>query len=368
MEYNSSLNFSKTADIKPQITDLLHAVMEHEAKEQARYKEILKTACSDKQKQCIEHLLRDEEKHARILDSIYMQLHSTLDFDLPASYDFTADETDLLAEELNEELSSIKFYRELRRNLTASDIRDLISGIILDEQAHAARLGTMNPAIFSKREETLSRQNRVTATSKAIRSSSAYIQEDLVIPVLQGIQSPSLQKTLNENIENDIIEFKRQMEEAAQEAGTQAVQTGRRFTPYSISSRYDITYNRNNILSLSILYQEFIGGKQVYIRSTYNYDLDSGRSLSLEDLFRQGVDYRTIINQEIRRQLQASPAAYPSGAAASFKGIAADQPFYLEGNYLVIFLSFNEFASSLNQIPVIRIPLASIRGSLRRPL
>lgn len=205
----------------------------------------------------------------------------------------------------------------------------------------------------------------VTATSKEIKFIKKFIIEDIRIPILAGIKNDKIQKQINNSIEGDIIEFKTQLEETAEEYGTKAEKEGKEFKPYSISTNYNITYNKNNILSISVLYYEYIGGRHTYIRSSYNFDLNSGKSIGLEDLFKPGINYIDTISKEIKNQLSTNTNIYPPGTAENFKGISRDQPFYLEDKNLVLFFGFNQIAPSVSEIPIIRILYSSFKNELK---
>lgn len=209
------------------------------------------------------------------------------------------------------------------------------------------------------------RATTITASSNDINVKNRYIEANLKIPTLQGIPNISIQNNINNSIQGDIMEFKNQMEEAAREYGSEAEKLGKKFVPYKISNNYAITYNKNNILSLSVIYYEFIGGRNYYIRATYNFDVNTGKSLSLEDLFKPGVPYKGLINSEIRKQLIMNKDKYSPDAVKNFKGIKEDQPFYLEGNNIVLFFGFNEIAPTVAEIPVIKIPFSAFRDKLK---
>jgi hypothetical protein len=173
---------------------------------------------------------------------------------------------------------------------------------------------------------------------------------------------------MNSNFENDIMEFKSQLEVAAEEALQTAKQTNKKYDPYRISNIFAVTYNKNNIISLSLIYEQHIGARTYYIRTTYNYDIVTGKSLSALDLFKPGVNAKSLINTEIMKELGTNPQKYFPGAIKNFKGIADDQPFYIDGQDLVLFFRFNEIAPVASEIPVIRIPLTKFSGALKPQL
>lgn len=201
----------------------------------------------------------------------------------------------------------------------------------------------------------------LTATTTQIKNQDEKINEYLQVPIFHGEINPTILENINSNLKNDIMEFKSQMEEAAEENAETLKKQGKKVIPYQISNSYSITYNKNDILSVSLIYQEYIGGKNSLIRTTYNYNLQTGESMPLRSLFKQGADYIGILNKKMKERLQIS---YPN-AAAQFSGIAEDQPYYLDNNDLVVFPRFNEIAPILSEIPVIRIPLSDLSSILQ---
>ncbi|AKN29617.1 hypothetical protein Ccar_01640 [Clostridium carboxidivorans P7] len=207
--------------------------------------------------------------------------------------------------------------------------------------------------------------NNIAIDSQQINSTEKYIKKDLKIPVLKGMKNKNIENQINNSIKSDIMEFKQQMEESANEYGMQAEKVGKKFIPFIISTNYSITYNKNNIASITIFYYEFINGKHSYIKTSYNFNLNSGKSLSLKDLFKQGVSYKQIINKEIKKYLIQNKELYIPGTVTNFKGISDDQPFYLDNENIVIYLGFNEIAPNISEIPIIKIPFSTLKNYIK---
>jgi hypothetical protein len=218
------------------------------------------------------------------------------------------------------------------------------------------------------KNRNVSNGNALTVSTKNISSETSQIHESLQIPVFQGQINPRVLQHINDSIKSDILEFKSQMETAANEYSKNLIKQGKPFTPFEISNTYLVTYNKNNILSISIIYQQYIGGRNSYIRTTYNYDLSSGESMPLRSLFKEGVDYRGTLNKLITEKINENKQLYPSISSKQFKGIAEDQPYYLDNNNLVIFFRFNEIAPAASEIPVIRIPFSELSNILKPQL
>jgi GH15 family glucan-1,4-alpha-glucosidase len=219
-------------------------------------------------------------------------------------------------------------------------------------------LNSINRSVsdFTRPNQPLS----VTITN--IKNSNSEIIENLVIPQFQGAINPVILTHINDNVKNDIMEYKAQLEAAAKEHASFLKLHEKQPDPYQIFTTYLVTYNKNNILSLSIFFQEYLNGKHYNIRTSYNYDLETGNSMSLGTLFRQGVDYMTVLNKMAREQLKSN---YPT-IAANYKGLAEDQPFYLDNNTLIIYPRFNEIAPVVSDIPLIRIPFTQL-GNILKP-
>lgn len=272
-----------------------------------------------------------------------------------------------IEDEIEEELECIGFFRTIRSLSPLQKTKDYYYEMITDRQNKTIQLLQQlnEKKSISRSSDSAFDRKVVSVSTKDINLNTSYIKENLRIPKLTGDKNQNIYNQINKNIEDDIMEFKRQMEEAAQQSEEESKKIGKKFIPYSISNVYTISYDKNNILSLTILYYENLGGKNYYIKTSYNYDTNTGRSLSIGDLFKPGINYKALINSEIRKQLTQNKNKYFPGTLENFKGIAEDQPFYIEGNNLVIFFGFNEIAPLESQIPVIKIPLTQFQNLLK---
>jgi len=209
------------------------------------------------------------------------------------------------------------------------------------------------------------RINSIQIKTNEIRYDNEYIKADLKYPELEGLQNKQAQDFINNSIESDIMEFKRQMEEAAKISAEEARRSGERFEPFIISSVYEVTYNKNNIISISIIYNEFINGINSYIKVSYNFNLQNGEPISLKDLFKPGVDYQEVINKEVRKELMLNEEKYFPGALENFKGISKYHPFYIDNGNIAIYFGLHEIAPIASQIPIIKIPFSALSNYVK---
>ena len=68
---------------------------------------------------------------------------------------------------------------------------------------------------------------------------------------------------------------------------------------------FDVKKNSDNILSILIKYYKYAGGAHGYYENVaYNIDIRNGNFLTIDNLFKEGSDYKNIINEEIRNQIE----------------------------------------------------------------
>ncbi len=210
--------------------------------------------------------------------------------------------------------------------------------------------------------------NNLNVITDDLNKENSTIHEFLKIPVLHGNINPEILNNINTNIRNDILEFRNQFETSAEENAKEKEALGLSYKPWEISNNYILTYNKNSLFSISLIFEELINGKSSYIKTSYNYDLKTGSPLPLTALFKQGTDYIGFLNKESLKQIKANSSKYSSNSTASFKGITSDHPYYLDNNSLNLFFGFNEIAPTSSDIAVIKIPYEDLNNILNFPL
>lgn len=198
--------------------------------------------------------------------------------------------------------------------------------------------------------------NNLNVITDELTKETPTIHEFLKIPVLQGNINSQILNNINTNIRNDIMEFKNQFETSAEENAKEKESLSVSYKPWEISNNYILTYNKNGVLSMSLIFQELINGKSSYIRTSYNYDLKTGTPLPLESLFKPGTNYIEFLNNESLKQIKANTSEYTSNTTKNFKGITNDHPYFLDNKNLNLFFGFNEIAPTSSEIAVIKIP------------
>ncbi len=130
---------------------------------------------------------------------------------------------------------------------------------------------------------------------------------------------------------------------------------------------YEIKKNSTDVVSLIIKYYKYSGGAHGYYEYVpYNIDMRSGEFLEISDLFKEGVDYKTIINKEINNQIKLLGNKEENiEKIYDFYSIKDNQKFYLQDKSIVIFFDLYEIAPYAAGIPEFPVEVENIKDSLQ---
>ena len=189
---------------------------------------------------------------------------------------------------------------------------------------------------------------KATLVDKVIREKTNFINIDVVIPQIVGLGDENKEKDIN----NEILNWTNLWIKDTKDTSEDIKPT----IPYELMARYVLT-NNQDILSFYIDYYQFSGGAHgITTRNTYNIDIQSGNKLMLKDLFKEGYDYKTYINNEIRKQISIHPEYYFTGKEG-FNGIKENQDFYIRDNKIVIHFPYYEIAPYVTGMPEFEIEM-----------
>lgn len=199
-------------------------------------------------------------------------------------------------------------------------------------------------------------ENKIQVGEKLITKNLIYLKEDIKIPQLKDGNDEKRINSMNDAINNDILPKVEEAEKTSKEYFDIPGQEKPTF-PYEIYSKYTLTNDSKDIISLYNDYYEFLGGAHgITIRTSYTIDKEKENFLLLKDLFISGYDYKDIINKEIRTQISKESENY-FDSGSEFKGINDNQGFYIDGDNLVIYYQIYDIAPYVFGIPEFKIPL-----------
>lgn len=203
--------------------------------------------------------------------------------------------------------------------------------------------------------------NNIKISTKKINYSKDYIEVNLNIPTLTGLKNKDIEDRINEDILNNILECKNKVESLIKSDIEN--KTLIRY-PYAVQTNYDVHYTSSSFLSLTIMYYEYTGGAHgTSCKIPYNINLNTGQNITLKKLFNLDTNYTNFINNEIQLQIDKKNSVHGAIPITEFKSIRSDQPFYIDGNNLVVYFQPYEIGAYALGIQEFEIPLSKLKGN-----
>lgn len=205
-------------------------------------------------------------------------------------------------------------------------------------------------------------------TAEKIQKKNGLLEIDITYPVISGLTDTDFQKQLNYYIKKQVTTAKDDIEIQAEKFAQEAKKNGWEVRPYQLSIDYDLKTNDEDFLSFTITYYTYTGGANgMTVVESINIDKKANMSIHLEDLFPEGADFKTKINNEIVKQIELRSKDKEEmffEGDMGFKSISDTQGFYLIDNDIVIIFPKYEIAPGAMGIPEFAINLAELKDSL----
>lgn len=204
--------------------------------------------------------------------------------------------------------------------------------------------------------------------NKNIKETTDYVQVNLNIPILTIIGDKKISTKINDEIYNDVLVWRNELTEEAKSYNNDYKNYNIEFSPFILDTKYKVTYNKNNILSIPMLYYQYSGGAHgLTTEKSYNFNLKTGEVIKLENLFRDGFDYNTKINQYIKDKIAKKPEEYFDNGTV-FKGIKTKQDFYISNDGIVVYFQLYEISPYAGGIREFKIPFSFLESGLKYKL
>lgn len=186
-----------------------------------------------------------------------------------------------------------------------------------------------------------------TINTEVIEKNNEYLKSKLEIPVITS-SNKEISNEVNTKIKNDILSY---YNESLKEAENfqEDFETNNNFVA---NVSYEIKKNTERFISLNIYRYKYSGGAHgTYEYIPYNIDMINGKFLKLDDLFKDGEDYKGTINKEIEKEVKKLEKEQNAEGVYDFKGIKDNQKFYISNDNLIIFFDLYEIAPYAAGIP-----------------
>ncbi len=144
---------------------------------------------------------------------------------------------------------------------------------------------------------------------------------------------------------------------------------GNTFSPFTMQQSYEVTYNKNNILSVVNNYIEETGNDlPEYSKQAFTYDMKTGNMLAITDILNiSEEEINNIVTENFTNIINASPEAYYDDAATTLSDNLEYLNYYLTDNGIVFYFqpyiispyetSYPQFTLTYNDNPDIFQPV-----------
>lgn len=129
----------------------------------------------------------------------------------------------------------------------------------------------------------------------------------------------------------------------------------------SYTGDYEVFFFKNRLVELEINGYDYPFGAAhgMPVKVFAQVDLESGVFYQLKDLFKANSSYVEVLSEIIGEQIKNDPE-YSYVFPDTYKGIAPDQPFYIDANNLYIYFAPYEIAPYVAGFPTFTIPFSEI--------
>ena len=185
--------------------------------------------------------------------------------------------------------------------------------------------------------------------TQTITKNNKYINSIINIPIIM-IDNKDISKNINDEITNSIMKFFNDSQKQAKEYNDALSEVENKFVA---NVDFDVKKNSDNILSILIKYYKYAGGAHGYYENVaYNIDIRNGNFLTIDNLFKEGSDYKNIINEEIRNQIEELIKLDEQNKGVyEFKSIEDKQKFYIQDDNIVVYFDLYDIAPYAAGIP-----------------
>lgn len=216
--------------------------------------------------------------------------------------------------------------------------------------------------VFKNKIEAFNNFFLTSVNKEVIKKQNKYLNSTLEIPAVNS-GNPKIDDMINQRIKDDILNF---YEESLKEAQSFLEDFELDESRFIADASFEVKKNTSNIISILVKYYKYSGGAHGYYEYIpYNFDLRSGKNLTLKEIFKQGVDYKIIINNEIEKQIkELGKKEKDLDKVYDFYGIKENQKFYLEDGNIVIYFDLYDIAPYAAGIPEFPIIVENIKNHI----
>ena len=183
-----------------------------------------------------------------------------------------------------------------------------------------------------------------------------YFYYDLAYPVFYNVKNGYFQvdkqilDNLNKTVYSNINTFRDGLYEEMAQYNKTAAENALPKRVYQVSTSFDITFSKNHILSFVLNLDSISDNYGPLYEDVYHFNIDllNGNSLTLKDLFNEGVDYLPLLSQYVNDEIAKTPELFYENTVVD---IPDSQAFYITDKGIVLYFEVDEIAQESAGVP-----------------
>ncbi len=207
----------------------------------------------------------------------------------------------------------------------------------------------------------------VTVENEEKVYSNKYVSVNINKPIVKFAKNKKVEEIINNKISKRINEFEEKITNLSMKDNEYNIKVGLETKPYVINVNNNVTYNKNNILSITLHLYTYMGGAHgSSVDESFNFDTNTGNAGVLQDFLGNNKNYNKLILDNIKSTINKNPELYFKEVVDKLDIIPYNQKFFLTDNDLVIYFDEYEIAPYVAGIPKFYIPLSTFPKGLNK--
>ncbi|MGC5327476.1 DUF3298 and DUF4163 domain-containing protein [Brevibacillus sp. SYSU BS000544] len=164
-------------------------------------------------------------------------------------------------------------------------------------------------------------------------------------PKIQGLSNPFAEQKINHTIQQLLFSLIRDQ--------------GYANPVTDITATYKVRLNKNGVLSITYEVYSYTQGAAhgLTVMKSTTFQLETGKLVSFESLFKPNSKYRSIINAKIKSETKENQVPL----IKEFVTISPDQDYYLTDDALIAYFQLYEYTSYAYGFPEFSIPFSYLK-------
>lgn len=197
--------------------------------------------------------------------------------------------------------------------------------------------------------------------------SNKYVSVNINKPSVKIAKNKEAEGIINNKISKRINDFEEYITKLSIRDNEYNIKVGLEPKPYVINVNNNVTYNKNNILSITLNLYSYTGGAHgSSVDESFNFDINTGNRGVIEDFLGNNRNYNKIILDNVKATINKNPELYFKEAVDKLNVIPYNQKFFLTYKDLVIYFDEYEIAPYVAGIPKFYIPLSKFPKGLNK--